>query len=215
MVIEYKNKIYLFVHIGGNAGTSIAWYLWTLLNPCEYKPKYYNDGSYKYIDIIRDKEFLKSIGEEQHKTFGEYIEDGVKYDYSFAIIRNPFERILAKFFASPQSKNANAGNVKEIFAGFVDEIYNYKTEFAKEQAMHTCCQSNYIFHAYKEIDFILKFENLQNDFNAFCKITGLPQKKLIKCNSTFHPLKSMLIYNDSSFMRVNINNKFIKDCYYK
>lgn len=211
MVVQYKNKTYLFVHIGGNAGTSIEWYLYVLNNNLTFHPNKYSDGEYEYVEIIRDKNFQNAI--DGHKTLGDYIKQGIKYDYSFAVIRNPYDRILAKFFASPQSKNITKNNARRIFADFVDEIYSYKTKFAKDQAIHTCCQSNYIFHGNRSVK-ILEFENLQQDFLRFCQFANLPGKELIRCNSTFHPLKSMNLYTDISRQKVYINNKTIIDFRY-
>ncbi len=213
MVVKYKNKRYLFIHIGGNAGTSIEWYLYCLNNNLTYHANKYSEGEFDYIETIRDKNFQYAI-KDGHKTLGDYIKQGTRYDYSFAVVRNPYDRILAKFFASPQSKNITKDNATQVFADFVDEIYSYKTEFAKEQAMHTCCQSNYVFHGKRTVDHILQFENLKRLFLGFCQLINLPVKELIKCNSTAHPLKSMNLYNDSSKQKVYINNKTVIDFQY-
>ena len=48
------------------------------------------------------------------------------------------------------------------------------------------------------VDYIIYFEQLNDQFNEFCKINNLPEKKLIRCNSTKHPLKSFNLYTEQT-----------------
>lgn len=214
MVVEYNGKKFLFIHIGGNAGTSIEWYLYQLSHNNFYEPEMYNSGYFKHIDTIRLNDFRKFLGGNQHMTLSEYIKSGIKYDYSFAVIRNPFDRMLAKFFTSPHSKKINMDNAKQLFTNFINEIYEYKTVFAKKQRMHTICQNNYIEYGEINVNYIIQFEIIQESFDTFCDLLKLPIRELIKCNSTSHPLKSFQLYTPESYKKVYINNKKIIDKYY-
>ena len=61
MIIDYQGKRIAFIHIGGNAGTSIEWYLWTLHNNVPFTDNLETEGDFKYIHTERNKDFLKSI----------------------------------------------------------------------------------------------------------------------------------------------------------
>lgn len=214
MVVTYNGHKILFVHVGGNAGTSVEWYLYTLNRPyADVLISSHSRGAFSYKDTIRSPEFIRAIG-SQHTSLEQHLVAGTEFDVSFAVIRNPYDRILSKFFTSPHSQNVNENNARELFLSFIREVYTFDTFFARDQRIHTQCQSKMIMSGNEEVDRVLMYESLQSDLREFCKDYNLPEKQLVHCNSTDHPLKSDDLYTDQGREIVYNYNQDIIDQYY-
>ena len=201
MYIEHKGKKIVFIHVGGNAGTSIEWYLHTIDKPQSVHIEKFKDNNHSHIDIIRAEGFPPPGQHEPLKWYN-------THDVSFAVVRNPFRRMLAKYFASPHSKDAK--NHERAFEEFIVECYEYKTAFAQGQRIHTQCQSVLL----EGVDVVLRFETLQEDFNSFCMVHELPIRDLVKCNSTSHPAKNMGLYTMKGVELVHYHNEEVFNKYY-
>ena len=228
MFIQYNSKKFLFIHIGGCAGTSIEYYLYCYLqnNNLEYdyniEKNEYSINHLRYIKTINENNFtlflnkcnFNSHSHNKIDFYKKYI--NIDNTIIFTVIKNPYMRCLSKFFTSPHCKNINSINDAQYkFENFIKEIYELKTNFSIEQKMHTECQSNYIIYNGKYIENIIKFENLNDNFLNFIKKYNLPEKKLLKCNSTFSPYKNINIYTNISKDIVYKNNKIIIDKFYE
>jgi hypothetical protein len=79
--------------------------------------------------------------------------------------------------------------------------------------LHSCEQHSFLICEQKNLkaDFIGKFENLQNDFDVMCNITGIPQQQLPHKNATKHKHYSEY-YDDET--RSIVAEKYAKDIEY-
>lgn len=110
--------------------------------------------------------------------------------FKFAFVRNPFDRIVSYY--EYQFKN------KMSFCEFV--------KFSKD------LQYNYLFDNKTNkclVDFVGKFENLNEDFKKICKIIKINnQKNLPHINKTFH--KKYTEYYNSELIKI-VEHNYIKD----
>lgn len=118
-------------------------------------------------------------GASSHKTPKELVSRRLWNNYTtFCVVRNPFDKFISSYFYHTSKeyvgslyrndKNVHNLNLDEYF----EQIYSKITKH----------QIQYITHqkSKKPIDYILRFENLEHDFNNFCKennINGKPPHK--------------------------------------
>ena len=88
--------------------------------------------------------------------------------FSFVFVRNPWDRIMSSY----------------LYSKSLGYKFTFKSFFnSKAFEMHYKPQSYFIN---KNIDFIGRFENLQEDFNLVCKKLGIEPKQLPHENKTVH-----------------------------
>lgn len=81
--------------------------------------------------------------------------------FKFCIIRNPFEITLSRYLFNIKKGRISEEINQTNFNKWVSEIYLQKNEYIMDK------YSSYIFssHGDLELDFIMRLENLENDFN--------------------------------------------------
>lgn len=143
-----------------------------------------------------------------------------QYDsyFKFAIVRNPWDRVVScwkdKTAPShcdtwPDSVYCKARN--DTFSKFVTRIINKEfIEFINESEFsiddrHVLSQTVLIPN---DIDFIGRFENLQQDFNTICDKIGMVRQQLPHRNKTEHKHYTEY-YTDET--REIVANKYSKD----
>jgi hypothetical protein len=157
-MISYTNK-FIFIHINKTAGTSIE----HTLKPYGHK-------------TVRNPH-MGGFKHSQHFTMGEYkkyLSDEYDKYYKFTVVRNPWDRVVSYYF-----KGAIQNNLS--FTEWVIDKYKNKN-FQDYQRMYDPC-INWI--DVNELDYIIRFETLENDFNDMCSKLGL----------------------DCSLQKHNVNNK--------
>lgn len=117
--------------------------------------------------------------------------------YTFAFVRNPWDRTISAFFwMDKATKNAVAHPLMKLneshkylrqfnndIRAFVKYFYRHQKE-VMNMDLHFIPQSYWLFDSYDkpiDIDFIGRFENLEEDFKIICKnigaeYRGLPHK---------------------------------------
>ena len=227
MYLKLNNQKFLFLHVGQTAGTSVEYFFYSLLKnkKIDYNLNYdtFEIGKFKYTKTITDfgfKLFQKrtNFWSHGHNTIDFYRKKtNISNSVIFSIIRNPYNKLLAKFFCSYEySKDLKTFDEAKIkFENFLKEMYEKKTRFANEQFIHNRCQTYMICENNTYIDNILKFENLSNDFHDFQKRNFLPELPLLKINSLKHEFKTMDLYTNKGKEIVYQNNREIIDKFYE
>ena len=194
-MISHKHKI-IFIHIPKTAGTSIDNFF---------------TGSFQRHSCAKDyQSYLKDI------IFKEY--------FKFTVVRNPWDLIVSLY--SMITKRQELGHEHEIktfgkntFEKFVKQLVFEKhisgsglpTNYS--ESFDSMCQLNWIKDLSNEIcmDHIIRFENLQEDFNIVCDKIKIPKTKLPNRNPTKH--KHYTEYYDAEAREI-IAEKYAEDIEY-
>ncbi len=117
--------------------------------------------------------------------------------YTFATIRNPWDRTVSLYYHARQHSWTKANFKKWLYkikenGGFYESIYGKCSN--KEG---TYC-----------LDYILKFENLQEDFNTVCDKIGIPRQELPHRNKSEH--KDYTKYYDDETRQI-VAKKYARD----
>ena len=192
-MVSHKHK-FVFIHIPKTAGTSI----WSATKQ-------------------KVEKITHNIRRKGYRYLKEYETENI--DFSFAFVRNPWDRLVSAF------KYLNAGgvyegdrvdrekylrNYGEAFSPFVKGLSSNNLIFNQ---MHFKPQYEWICDDNENIlvDFIGKFENLQEDFNVVCDKIEIPRQKLPHSNKAKHKHYTEY-YNDET--RQIIAEKYAKDIEY-
>jgi len=160
---DYK---FIFLHIPKTAGLSIIKILGKY-NPDEIY--YYSHPRIRKYNKVRNKDLNYFV---------------------FTFVRNPFSRILSAFnYLKNGGVNIQDRRIRNRFK--LDEI-DFKT-FVKTNIKddsintdHFKPQLHYMDYDAKKINFIGKFENLQEDFNIICDKIKIPKQELPHKNKSKH-----------------------------
>ena len=161
-----------------------------------------------------------------HETYREIIEhnSAFKNYFSFAFVRNPWELKLSRYFyiksverespiLSSFSKWVKSGSPYEV----IMRTGKFKGQYREIEDWFPSSQLKYINElmddnsAATSIDFIGRFENLQEDFNTICDKIGIPQQELPHKNKTKH--KHYTEYYDDETRQI-VAEKYAKDIEY-
>jgi hypothetical protein len=174
---------------------------------------------------------LKKYGYEDRKTMSLDITD---LNYIFTFVRNPYDRLLSRYIhmkyyflqEKDRPKTLNLGpavlpSLKEYFKyhnlKFREDnfIFSKFVEFTEDNFdVHWEPQTNKFISAVAsldKIDFIGKFENLQQDFNTVCDKIGIPRQKLPHKNQSQH--KHYTEYYDEETREI-VAKKYARDIEY-
>ena len=189
-MICLKNK-FIFIHIPKCCGSSIEKTLAD--DSCIFKSGTWpHNLKLKYplnhctLDDIEESKVL-------HPNFDKF--------YSFTFVRNPFDRLVSEYFYLKNRLKLSDDIKKELI---------YLAERSLNGVMGNHCVSQYKFINNK-INFIGKFENLQQDFNIVCDKIGIPQQQLLHINKSKH--KHYTEYYDDETREI-VAEKYAKDIEY-
>ena len=111
--------------------------------------------------------------------------------FVFSFIRNPYDRLLSSYMYI-QGGLGNSWDIecgKKLLPDFNDFVKNQLSDVVTNQL----CHGVHWFHFYPlvhwlddDIDFIGRFENLQQDTNIVCDNIGVPRKQLPHINKSSH-----------------------------
>jgi len=126
-----------------------------------------------------------SMEELETEKFNEY--------FKFSFVRNPWDRVVSAFYylnTSELNPNILSFRIKYIdkynmnFKKFVKDFMN---EESIKLSQHLLPQHLFVFKENTpNIDFIGKFENIQEDFNKICDIIGIDKTYLSNDNKSDH-----------------------------
>jgi hypothetical protein len=192
-MISHKYKC-IFVHIPKAAGTSL-------------------------MGALRTKKFEQVHGYVGHskkpkkgrldKILSSSVHDINNY-FKFAFCRNPYDRIVSVWKYLSFIKPAGRLNRFPEFKNFIKLGLNVKNDHWRwhyyPQYYHICSKNRN-----PDIDYIGRFENLQEDFNTICDKIGIPHQQLPHKNKSKH--KHYTEYYDEETKQI-VAEKYAKDIEY-
>lgn len=161
--VDHKFNFF-YLHITKTAGTSVH--------------KCFKDffiGSYEFLP---------------HGYITSYKNSNLENYFKFSFVRNPWDKVVSHYFFIKKSKKLRGYN--KTFKEFVEllcktdkyDFTNYKYVPIKLNAV----QKPWLINEKGDLclDFIGKFENLQEDFNLICDKIKIPRLKLPHKNKSYH-----------------------------
>jgi len=187
-MISHKHK-FIFIHAPKTAGNSIQNHLQhysedvIIMNKGQ---KIYNKRNETHLDRFDLKSSDKKIKINKHTTLNAYyntwrkkygcIEDFFK----FGTVRNPWDRAISNYFFKG-TDHCRAAGASQKYKSF------NKKRFINSLRKCSCTDFFYVkkYDRYK-LDYIIRFETLQQDFNTVCDQIGIPQQQLPHANESKH-----------------------------
>lgn len=198
---QYK---FIFVHIPKTGGISITKLLGRYSVPLRLLTgdDYWTDIHGKYYH------YIKRHGKEIWNTY-----------YKFAFVRNPWSRLVSSFHYLD-------GGGNNFFDKRLSDMYikKYEGDFCRFVNDFVAADKiKYLFHMHPQhefvydcngrllLDYVGKYENIQEDFNRICNDLGIPQMPLPHKNKTRYRKQQHYkdYYNDQT--RDIIAEKYAKD----
>ena len=211
-MISHKHK-FLSIRIPKTGSTSVT----TILKPyfdIEGEDIGSREGNTYYHH--RTTKYMKSHFEKMEWNFDDY--------FKFAFVRNPFEREVSSWEYAHKIVHMYE-KYKETKSNLCPDkrVYNQKLQIVKMKNFKTLCSRQFtdydtysMFYRDKHteknlLDFIGKFENLQEDFNTICDKIGIPQQHLPHKNKSKH--KHYTEYYDDETKQI-VAERYAKDIEY-
>ena len=192
-MIDHTKKM-IFVHIPKNAGESIE----ICLGGYQDKKKLWGTEKGVVLQHLKACELQEKIGDQ---VFNDY--------FKFTFVRNPFSKCLSEYFWENESLNFNDW-VKLKLGDLINQSEN-NTRIMRQK--HNLEQYKFIYDTSDNclVDFIGRFEKLQEDFNIVCDKIGIPRQKLPHTNKSKH--KHYTEYYDDETRQI-VAEKYAKDIEY-
>jgi len=160
--------------------------------------------SFKFIYFVIHKTGTRSIFNIfnfKSEPFKFYEPDMYKDYFTWTIVRNPWDRAVSAYKNKASKKYGPWSKFNKLtFSDFI------KNEIIEDS--HICIQNTQIPH---DIDFIGKFENLQEDLNFVCDKMKIPRQELPHINKSKH--KHYTEYYDDETKSI-VAEKYAKDIEY-
>ena len=142
--------------------------------------------------------------------------------FKFAFVRNPWDRFISAYFYLKQAGiNPNHEWSRDIWkSNIINNDFDTFSKFVRSGVwktfgwFHFWPQYDFIVNRRNKdigVDFIGRFENLQEDFDKVCNHIGLPPQKLIPTNTSRH--KHYTEYYDHDTKKI-IGHYYRKDIEY-
>jgi len=169
--------------------------------------------------IVRANIPLRVIGHNIRKK-NKYFKDIKKStnQFSFAFVRNPWDRCVSAFrYLNNGGQNrADKKDAEKFFIGYQSDfagfIRHHKSNNVFLEQMHFKPQYKWICDENDNVlvDFVGKFENLQEDFNKLCDTIEVPRQKLIHNKKPKSKHKHYTEYYDEETKQI-VAEKYAKD----
>lgn len=182
-MINHKHK-FIFIHVSKTGGTSIE----HALNP-NVSLDYSDNSNTTGNTAFKDKHWSAlKYKRECPKEYESY--------FKFAFVRNPWDRLVSNYKWLVY--------IGKEQLDFKDWIINPTWGFNAYLYSRMLCDNN----GNKMVDFIGKFENLQEDFNTVCEKIGIPCQQLPHKNKTDHKHYTKYYNNET---RQIVAERYAKD----
>lgn len=163
MLISHKYK-FIFVHIYKNAGTSISTALLPFITTKfqRFANRQLRKVGISYCDQpctthATASKIISVIGEKEFKSY-----------FSFGIVRNPWDWQISLYHYMLQNPNHPQHKLAQGFKDFEDYLNWRCIKEVRFQKDFLCSQDGELL-----VDFVGKFETLDQDFQKVCKHIGI------------------------------------------
>lgn len=178
---------FLFIHIPKTAGNSVQQVLDKYADENIVAVKPWQDGVEDF-EIVSGK-----YGTSKHSTLREYRKKlgRTEYEglYKFTIVRNPWDRAISTYFYTKKyrqpQKNINqpeySGEIKfskEEFIGMLDIVSPVTKWVCTDNRVLKFLRPHRNRLMETDIDFYIRYENINRDFNQVCRRLGFPAEDL-------------------------------------
>ena len=161
------------------------------------------------------RNFSHDLRNENFKYFKDSYERSLS-KFSFTFVRNPWDRLVSSYEYLKNGGNCTLDaedylNLFSKYKNFKEMVLNWEEVFFDQ--IHFKSQSDWICDNDGNIivDFVGKFENLQQDFDIVCDRMQIPRKKLPHTNKTNH--KHYTEYYDDEIREI-VAKKYARDIEY-
>jgi hypothetical protein len=158
-MISHEKK-FAFIHINKTGGTSIAQVL------RRFAPN----------DVFNKHEMIYEIPKNAQQSFLNQenvlnqLKDGVDY-FKFTFVRNPWDRCVSNFFHN-KKRHPEKRHAKMNFKDYLDDLdSDWTTSYNQIDWLLDGSGKN-------QVDFIGRFENLEEDFSKVCSTLGIKNYEL-------------------------------------
>lgn len=201
-MINHKHK-FIFIHIPKTAGESIE-----VTFQAKGELKYwasFDHTNHEPLQHLTANEIKKRLGKSEYNKY-----------YKFSFVRNPFSRCVSEYFWWRQKIDSDRRRCNSSFAQWVHEDLPSlisKNQSIKSLIKHNIEQYKFIYNTSDNclVDFIGRFENLQEDFDIVCDKIEIPRQQLPHKNKTDH--KHYTEYYDDETRQI-VAEKYAKDIEY-
>jgi hypothetical protein len=209
-MISHKHKA-IFIHIPKTAGSSIEK---ALIN---------SEAGFRLFraeDFTVDQIPLHAFGYQGVNQWdlkhmpARYLKPEYNDYYKFCFIRNPWDLMVSCYFWWTQKVKLpiriKQGEILKTI-GFENFVYSFYTDYINEIHHQGLGQSYWLLDSSNKtaiVDFIGRFERLQEDFNFACDKVGISKLQLYKVNKSEHKIFESY-YNEQTAKM--IRNKFYLD----
>lgn len=185
-MISHEHKC-IFVHCHKCAGESIELALFGKSDK-GFGGDFYEGSPEKHFTI---PQYIKEYGSEIWNNY-----------FTFSFVRNPWDRLISWIKYRDKRHNLYEGKINSCI-------------IKKEIDVDIISTSTYFnilsLDTDGVIDYIGRFENLQQDFNIVCDKIGIPQQQLLHVNKTHH--KHYTEYYDDETREI-VAERYAKDIEY-
>jgi chondroitin 4-sulfotransferase 11 len=202
MIISHKHK-FVFIAVTKTGGTTIR----NMLNPlADVKSVQDKNSPYEHHTTAHE---LKKHFKERGWNWDEY--------FSFAFVRNPWDRLVSNWNYKKKSKHMwekyNEGRLEHYLmcVDLFEKFKNFKEYLNGPSTLVPCTNHTQDENGNNLLDFIGRFENLQEDFNLVCDKIGIPRQELPHKNKSKH--KHYTEYYDDETREI-VAEKYAKDIEY-
>jgi len=178
-------KGFLFVHIPKSAGNSIQTALAPFADDEVLRVREQHDV-YEHMYVSNG-----TLGTHKHSTLAEYRRalDPELYRslFKFTCVRNPWDRMVSHFFFKQAKRGCN-GFDAAAFRRFIEKR-RPATHYLCPDACWRRLGAGRLWRAaaaFRELDFFLRFERLNEDFRALCDRLRIPFEPLPVRNRSSH-----------------------------
>ena len=227
-MISHRHK-FIFVHIFKAGGTSVEDCLYNFLKSDKVYGKKLVDNVHGCPDkpvcdlseLGCEIKWLTGWTHTSHiisRVFRDFINDTEREDiwknyFKFTFVRNPWDLLVSLY-----SHYVRINRMNQTFEEFLEQTVSVKDPFNKSDNKYhvrynSLTNMDWISdeNGNQLVDFVGRFENLQEDFNTICDKIGIPHQKLPHKNKSKH--KHYTEYYDPITKQI-VAEKYAKDIEY-